>query len=188
MPSTGTPILNLNPLIVGSSLRDFLNHFYSTRCIVSMMELTKTRQQKGEPDIDYINRWRALSLDYMDRLTELSAMEMCTQGMHRKLIYILQEIKSHTFEELATRAHDMELSIANREAKDFLVPKIRSHNNEIDDTKKIINSVINESMVVHATPSKSFYKRKETKIEIKHDGDEKGRTTLKERQEKVYPL
>ncbi|KAA0042483.1 ty3-gypsy retrotransposon protein [Cucumis melo var. makuwa] len=42
------------------------------------------------------------------------------------------------FEELATRAHDMELSIANRGAKDFLVLKMRSAKNEIDDTKKIL--------------------------------------------------
>ncbi|KAA0037433.1 retrotransposon gag protein [Cucumis melo var. makuwa] len=113
---------------------------------------------------------------------------MCTQGMHWGLLYILQGIKPRTFEELATRAHDMELSIANRGAKDFLIPKSRSDKNELDDTKKIANSVIKESIVVHATPLKSFSKRKETKIERKHDGDEKRQSTLKERQEKVYPF
>ena len=49
---------------------------------------------------------------------------------------------------------------------------MRSDENEIDDTKKIANSVLNESMV-HATPLKSFFKRKETKIEGKHDGEKK---------------
>ena len=92
------------------------------------------------------------------------------------------------FEELATCAHDMELSIERRGAKDFLTPKMRSDKNEIDDTKKIANSVINESMVVHVTPLKSFSKRKETKIERKHDGDEKRHPTLKEILEKVYPF
>ncbi|KAA0055959.1 ty3-gypsy retrotransposon protein [Cucumis melo var. makuwa] len=62
--------------------KEFLNRFYSTRRTVSMMELTNTKQRKGELVIDYINRWRALSLDCKDRLTELSAVEMCTQGMH----------------------------------------------------------------------------------------------------------
>ena len=61
---------------------EFLNHFYSTRRIVSMFELTNTKQRKGKPVIDYINRWRAASLDCKDRLTELSAVEMCIQGMH----------------------------------------------------------------------------------------------------------
>ncbi|KAA0025983.1 retrotransposon gag protein [Cucumis melo var. makuwa] len=167
---------------------EFLNCLYSTRRVVSMMELTNTKQQKGEPVIDYINQWRALSLDCKDKLTKLSAVEMCTQGMHWELLYILQGIKARTFEELATRAHDMELSIANGEAKDFLVQRTRSDKNEMNDTKKIANSVLNESMVVQETPLKSFSKRKETKHERNHDGDEKRRPTLRERQKKVYPF
>ncbi|KAA0042988.1 ty3-gypsy retrotransposon protein [Cucumis melo var. makuwa] len=54
--------------------------------VISMMELTNTKQWKGEPVIDYINRWRALSLDCKDKLTELSAVEMCTQDMLEQLI------------------------------------------------------------------------------------------------------
>ncbi|KAA0038057.1 ty3-gypsy retrotransposon protein [Cucumis melo var. makuwa] len=42
---------------------EFLNCFYSTRCTISMMELTNMKQRKEEPVIDYLNRWRALSLD-----------------------------------------------------------------------------------------------------------------------------
>ncbi|KAA0044954.1 ty3-gypsy retrotransposon protein [Cucumis melo var. makuwa] len=67
------------------------NAFECTRRVVSMMELTNTKQWKGEPVIDYITRWRALSLDCKDKLTELSAVEMCTQGMHWELLYILQK-------------------------------------------------------------------------------------------------
>ncbi|KAA0040629.1 retrotransposon gag protein [Cucumis melo var. makuwa] len=167
---------------------EFLNRFYSTRRVVSMMELTNTKQRKGEPVIDYINRWRALSLDCKDKLTELSAVEMCTQGMHWELLYILQKIKPRTFEKLATRAHDMELSIANRGAKDFLVQRTKSDKNEINDTKKIANNVLNESMLVQETPLKSFSKRKETKHERNHDGDEKRRPTLRERQKFFYPF
>ncbi|TYK00107.1 ty3-gypsy retrotransposon protein [Cucumis melo var. makuwa] len=167
---------------------EFLNRFYSTRHVVSMMELTNTKQRKGEPVIDYISRWRALSVDCKDKLTELSAVEMCTQGMHWELLYILQGIKPRTLEELATRAHYMELSIANRGAKDFLVQRTRSDKNEINDTKKIANNVLNESMLVQETPLKSFSKRKETKHKRNYDGDEKRRPTLRERQKKVYPF
>ena len=36
--------------------REFLNHFYSTRRVVSMIELTSSRQWKDEPVIDYIHK------------------------------------------------------------------------------------------------------------------------------------
>ncbi|XP_070011334.1 uncharacterized protein [Nicotiana sylvestris] len=57
--------------------KEFLNRFYSTRRTISMIELTGTKQRKNETVVDYINHWRALSLDGTDRLLEISAMEMC---------------------------------------------------------------------------------------------------------------
>ncbi|KAA0051630.1 ty3-gypsy retrotransposon protein [Cucumis melo var. makuwa] len=116
--------------------KEFLNRFYSTRRTVSMMKLTNIKQQKGKSVIDYINQWRALSLDYKDRLTELSAAEMCTQGMHWGFLYILQEIKPRTFEELTTRAHDIELTIASRGTKDFPVPEVRKDKKETKSAEK----------------------------------------------------
>ena len=78
-----------------------------------MMELTNTKQWKNELVVDYINRWRSLSLDCKDRLSEVLVLEICMQGIHWGLLYILQGIRPRTFEELATQAPDMELSIAN---------------------------------------------------------------------------
>ena len=69
--------------------REFLNRFYSTRRTVSMLELTNTKQWKDEPVVDYINRWRSLSLDCKDRLSEPSRVAMYIQGMHWGLLYIL---------------------------------------------------------------------------------------------------
>ena len=78
-----------------------------------MIELTNSKQWKEEPVIDYIQRWRNLSLNCKDQLSEASTIEMCIQGTNWAISYILQGIKPKTFEELATRAHDMELSIAS---------------------------------------------------------------------------
>ena len=46
------------------------------------MELTNIKQWKDESVVDYINCWRSLSLDYKDRLSKVSDVEMCIQGMH----------------------------------------------------------------------------------------------------------
>uniref|UniRef100_A0A2N9IVU3 Retrotransposon gag domain-containing protein n=1 Tax=Fagus sylvatica TaxID=28930 RepID=A0A2N9IVU3_FAGSY len=46
--------------------------FYNTRRIVSMVELTNSKQWKKEPVIDYIQRWRNLSLNCKDQLSETS--------------------------------------------------------------------------------------------------------------------
>ncbi|KAH9602429.1 hypothetical protein KSS87_013028 [Heliosperma pusillum] len=93
---------------------EFMNRFYSTRRIVSMSELTNKTQWEGEAVVEYINRWRALSLECKDRLSETSAVEMCINGMNWDLLYILNGIKPKSFQELATRAHDMEITINAR--------------------------------------------------------------------------
>nr|CAN75115.1 hypothetical protein VITISV_002418 [Vitis vinifera] len=102
----------------------------------AITKLTKMVEEKGMQiaylinkveaqvqNTDYINRWLSLSLDCKDRLSKVSAVEMCIQGMHWGFLYIFQGIRPHTFEELATRAHDMELSIANHGSKKDLVDR-----------------------------------------------------------------
>ncbi|KAK4382696.1 hypothetical protein Sango_2847900 [Sesamum angolense] len=74
-----------------------------------MIGLANQHQGKDEPVLDYINNWRNLSLNYKDALSEISTVELCIQGMHWELCYVLQAIKSKTSRELATRAHGMKM-------------------------------------------------------------------------------
>jgi len=97
--------------------QEFLDRFYSTEHTVSMTKLTNTEQWKDEPILDYINRWRSLSLECKDRLSETSTVEMCAQGMKWDLLYVIQISKPRTFQESATEAHDIEMTIANHHGK-----------------------------------------------------------------------
>ena len=80
-----------------------------------MIELVKARQGEDELVFEFINRWRSLSHNNKDRLSETSSIKMCIKGMNWRLYYILQGLKSNTFKELATRAHYMELSLTLRD-------------------------------------------------------------------------
>ena len=144
--------------------REFLNRFYSTRRTVGMMKLTNTKQWRDEPAVDFINRWRSLSLDCKDRLSETSAVEMCIQGMHFDLLYILQGIKPRSFEELATRAHDMELSIASHKGKKEFVNDQRKDKAFSSKVDKVVKRSTKESMTVSVAPIKiSTRDKKEVK-------------------------
>ncbi|KAM1305606.1 hypothetical protein ACFX2F_023124 [Malus domestica] len=183
--------------------REFLNCFYSTRRTVSMLELTCMKQWKDEPVVDYINRWCSLSLDCKDRLSETSAIEICIQSMHWGLHYILQGIKPRTFEELATRSHDMELSINNYGEKepitDFKKDKMFSPN--VDRTGKkpskeaftVNTAPIKTSPMpikTSSAPIKIFSKTKAKKINRGESPrtQDKYKNTLRELEQKTYPF
>ena len=74
----------------------------------------------------------------------------------------------------------MELSIANRGTKDFIVPKVKKDKKEMKDAEKIVKITVKESIVINMTLLK-FSKGKAVRVEKKDDESERRRMTLKER-------
>ena len=86
----------------------------------------------------------------------LENAEFRLQGVHWGLVYILQGIKPRTFEELTTRAHDMELSIASHGKKSHVFdPK-----KEDIQFKESLDYTTNESMTVTTTSIKASGRQK----------------------------
>ena len=107
--------------------------------------MTNTKQWKDEPVFDYINHWRSLSLE-KDRSSEASAVEMYAQGMEWDLLYILQMSKPRTFQELATKAHDMEMTIANRRGKSSSSCEFKKDKDETKKSSKPSKASTKETM------------------------------------------
>ena len=154
-----------------------------------MTELTNAKQWKDEPVLHYINYWHPPSLDYEDKLSEASAIEMCTQGKTWNLLYVLQMIKPQPFLELATKAPDMEVTTANCRGSSFSVAESKTNQTEVKENVKFFKSPTKEVMTVSMavqvwTMGKSNSKEKRS-ASIKDI--RRRRPTFKELQEKKYP-
>ncbi|KAL9239006.1 hypothetical protein vseg_013365 [Gypsophila vaccaria] len=106
-----------------------------------MSELKNTTQEDEESVLNYINRWRALGLECKERLSESSVVEICINGMNWELLYILSGIKPQNFQELATRAYDMEITINARNKGSTSYFKARERKKNEDNIEELETTI-----------------------------------------------
>ena len=115
---------------------------------------------------------------------------MCAEGMEWDLLYVLQMSKPRNFQELANKAHDVEMKIANRRGKSSSSYEFKKDKNETKKSSKPSKALTKETRVTSAEePVRISGKPRleEKKGSSSRDGGRK-RPTLKELQEKKYPF
>jgi len=83
-------------------------------------------------------------------LPEAFAVEMCAQGMEWGLLYVLQMSKLRTFQELATKAHDMKMTIANRRGQSSSSYEFKKDKGETKKSSKPSKASTKETLVTSA--------------------------------------
>ncbi|GAV62216.1 LOW QUALITY PROTEIN: hypothetical protein CFOL_v3_05740 [Cephalotus follicularis] len=154
---------------------------------VGLPELANTKQRKDKPVVDYIE-WRNIVLNCKECISEASSIDIRVHGMHWGLLYSIKSNMPHSFEELSTRAHDVELKIA-RHGSHF--PKKKELKKDVKKEGKSGKS--KETMAITTSPVQISVKKQNPKPKTEYKATtsqpkKNWKQTLKELEEKDYPF
>lgn len=109
--------------------RAFLAQFVSSKKKVSIMDLADATQKPNESVNDFITRWRNLSLQCSEKLTELSAVQMCSNNLNPDVAILVGTAEPQTFDALVSKASNVERQLARKNKTAISKSKV------IDDKK-----------------------------------------------------
>ncbi|GMP71043.1 hypothetical protein CsSME_00029615 [Camellia sinensis var. sinensis] len=111
-------------------VKEFLEQFCNTQRRVGVPELIETKQRDNESVTDFIARWQALTFACPQKFTQLELIRVCLYNFRHELS-MAQTFEG--FNDLCTKAHDMELHLAKRR-RPMAVERVESSTATIIET------------------------------------------------------
>lgn len=93
---------------------EFRKQFSNTQRRVGVPEQLKTKQRDNEPVTEFIARWRALTFACPQKFTQQELLKMCMNNFRHDLSSILLPQTFKGFDDLCTKAHDVEAHLSKR--------------------------------------------------------------------------
>ena len=164
----------------------FLEHFYSTQRMVGITELTQTLQRPNEKAADFIRRWRNLSLHCPQPITEHEAVRMCMNNLSPDMAIHLQGVRPITFEELSSKAMDIENYMHHLSRPPRAFNKVPLDKNNQRDKPTSSKPKQMQTMEATVAPQKFQNRGMAPRVPNKGSTPAPRRPTLSERQNQKY--
>ena len=112
--------------------KSFLAHFVSSERKISIMDLANAIQRHDESVNDFIARWRCLKLQCTEKLTEMTAVQMCSHNLVPEIGTFVAVAEPQTFDELVSTACNVEKKIVRKRFEFQAWPKTEKTNKGIE--------------------------------------------------------
>ncbi|XP_061999350.1 uncharacterized protein LOC133716689 [Rosa rugosa] len=119
--------------------RAFLAQFVSSKNKVSIIDLADTKQESDESTNEFISRWRSLNLQCSEKLTELSAVQMCSNNLLPHIATFVSTAEPQTFEALVSKASNVERQVAR---KKIMTQRASFKDHRVDNTDESLATFV----------------------------------------------
>ena len=150
----------------------FLAQFVSSKKKVSIIDLAEAKQKPDEGINEFISRWRSLNLQCSEKLTEHSAVQMCSNNLLPEIATFVSTAEPQTFEALVSKASNVERQVAR---KKFMTQKASFKDHETHSTDESLATFVKTDTKSNACKGKegsrklTLKERKEVKYSFDDD-------------------
>ena len=89
----------------------------SSKKKVSIIDLADARQKSNESVNEFITRWRSLNLQCSEKLTEQSAVQICSNNLLPEIATFIGTAEPQSFDALVSKASNVERQVAHKKPR-----------------------------------------------------------------------